>query len=945
MVDRRTFLITVGVGSVGAGAAFGTDAFSTVKASRNASVQIADDDEAVLALRVLDGGERYANINDGQLELDFSTGEKGGLGPRSRYTFGDVFEIVNQGTQNVTVSAAVDGVESTSGITDFELYDTESGRSLTESGSRLSVGEALPTGIEIETQDVIEGPVKLDVILSASADNSTGAGPTVQSATATDATGNERAEVFPGRQVVVEAAIEGDADGIESVVADASAFGLSEQIELSADESGPFSCQFTIDSISATESAAVTVTVTSVEGVADVATTNTLDIVDDPPARWIERTIWPTTGSAIDFPGFVVYPLDSLRATRAIELFDRGAEVKRWDLGAAAVRLQANSGGFFARYDQFLGPWVYATHGAVVLADRYDLNIDTQGAIDFLKRMQTDAGGFSPRPGLNQPRIAAWMEATASAVAALDRLGALDSEIRSQTVEFLWSEQRDGGGWPQNTRTNETDIHGTYFALLTLDRLDALDADTREQAEEYLLGQQMPSGGFRTYTNPVRCGPVLDPPVGGCAIGPEVTARATARAILGLEITGYLDDEDRRKRLRLLHAGWLLDRRFDDPDDPRLRGGFENFQLREPPVVDYRTNTQAALRALRTLNASFDPDPSVRFLLRCQHPGSRGFGSIPSYLSTFQCAAAAIRALDVRGRQEAIPSAELAATLSRQQSRDGYISELDWGGQPAVTHTGWALLMLDRIGRVGAVDVESAVDFISSRQQDSGAFADSEGRYVTPKSLTTCVALRALAAVDRLDAVDTSEAAEYLADTQNDDGSISTENLPYTEVRDTRLAIDALNRADELDAIDQETATGYLTAAANAHNSIVEEIGQGLLGLATLNELNRIDLTSIRSHIRGRQFRTGSYVPRRLYYDGPNMERHSTVVEAVELLRQRISAAEREYSSAQFAEPSAESRVTNSADTPSDVGRQSLRLADAGWVGPQDALREYWEDP
>ena len=100
MVDRRTFLITVGVGSVGAGAAFGTDAFSTVKASRNASVQIADDDEAVLALRVLDGGERYANINDGQLELDFSTGEKGGLGPRSRYTFGDVFEIVNQGTQN-----------------------------------------------------------------------------------------------------------------------------------------------------------------------------------------------------------------------------------------------------------------------------------------------------------------------------------------------------------------------------------------------------------------------------------------------------------------------------------------------------------------------------------------------------------------------------------------------------------------------------------------------------------------------------------------------------------------------------------------------------------------------------------------------------------------------------------------------------------------------------
>jgi hypothetical protein len=93
MVDRRTFLLTVGVGSIGAGAAFGTDAFSTVDASRNARVQLADDDEALLAPQVRENGQQYPRLHDGQLELDFSADEGGGLGPQSRYTFDNIFQV------------------------------------------------------------------------------------------------------------------------------------------------------------------------------------------------------------------------------------------------------------------------------------------------------------------------------------------------------------------------------------------------------------------------------------------------------------------------------------------------------------------------------------------------------------------------------------------------------------------------------------------------------------------------------------------------------------------------------------------------------------------------------------------------------------------------------------------------------------------------------------
>ena len=67
MRSRRTALIGVGSLLAGVGGLLGTTAFSSVEATRTASVQVAGDDNALLGIEPVDGVDRHVEIANGSI--------------------------------------------------------------------------------------------------------------------------------------------------------------------------------------------------------------------------------------------------------------------------------------------------------------------------------------------------------------------------------------------------------------------------------------------------------------------------------------------------------------------------------------------------------------------------------------------------------------------------------------------------------------------------------------------------------------------------------------------------------------------------------------------------------------------------------------------------------------------------------------------------------------
>jgi len=150
-----------------------TGAFTSVSAERTATVNVADDSEALLAMEPADAcggvGEangEYARQSGGQLEviLNSSSGADGVGVNQNAVTAADcVFNVTNQGTQPVDVeviASASDGVT----FYESETYDPTSNpgntvqtdeptANLEGNSKNLGVGDTLQVGIEINTRD------------------------------------------------------------------------------------------------------------------------------------------------------------------------------------------------------------------------------------------------------------------------------------------------------------------------------------------------------------------------------------------------------------------------------------------------------------------------------------------------------------------------------------------------------------------------------------------------------------------------------------------------------------------------------------------------------------------------------------------------------------------------------------------------------------------------
>jgi hypothetical protein len=135
-MQRRKFLVGMGSLAAGGAAAMGTGAFTSVSANRDVSVSVTGDKSAYLRLNPTSAYASLGSGNDtGELGIDFSGGEPeqngSGVNTAAETEFDGVFEIKNQGTQEVNVWIArnsydAPGAESVQVVTGEQTLNNDS---------------------------------------------------------------------------------------------------------------------------------------------------------------------------------------------------------------------------------------------------------------------------------------------------------------------------------------------------------------------------------------------------------------------------------------------------------------------------------------------------------------------------------------------------------------------------------------------------------------------------------------------------------------------------------------------------------------------------------------------------------------------------------------------------------------------------------------------------
>ena len=155
-----------------------TGAFTTVEAERTATVDVAGDANALLAL---DEGSNapdgvVSNQDTGEIQIDLESGNFGnqgaqGLNSNATTTFDELIEVQNQGTDNISLSVSYNITGDDTAVDNVILYDT-SGTDLTSGSVSLSPGDIQEIGFKIETSDVASSSDTFNIEITFSAESS-----------------------------------------------------------------------------------------------------------------------------------------------------------------------------------------------------------------------------------------------------------------------------------------------------------------------------------------------------------------------------------------------------------------------------------------------------------------------------------------------------------------------------------------------------------------------------------------------------------------------------------------------------------------------------------------------------------------------------------------------------------------------------------------------------
>jgi len=178
-MNRRNFLAGIGATVTGGAAATGTGAFTSVEADRSVSVAVADEEtSSYLVLDALAQGNSengaFATNSGGssgtELTLDFNSeipdppNAEGGEGPgkNSVYEFDEVFQVQNQGTQDVDVTIKTldetqfeDSNDNSPSDLSLSFYpNSDAGTPLDGTPENVAAGGSLTVGVKIDIGDV-----------------------------------------------------------------------------------------------------------------------------------------------------------------------------------------------------------------------------------------------------------------------------------------------------------------------------------------------------------------------------------------------------------------------------------------------------------------------------------------------------------------------------------------------------------------------------------------------------------------------------------------------------------------------------------------------------------------------------------------------------------------------------------------------------------------------
>lgn len=193
----------------------------------------------------------------------------------------------------------------------------------------------------------------------------------------------------------------------------------------------------------------------------------------------------------IDFLS-LVYGAMLLDAAAGIDVFSAATPNWRDAVADAVEKLRRDDGGY-AKAEQGAASSTYHTFLVLLCRELIERPLpQPERVIEFLMSQQAEGGGFreiraSKRAGTNP---------TAAAIATLRILGGLDDEIREGTLDFLVEMQTDEGGLRANTRIPIADLLSTFTGSLTLIDLDGLDEINVPAARRFAESLQLDTGGF-----------------------------------------------------------------------------------------------------------------------------------------------------------------------------------------------------------------------------------------------------------------------------------------------------------------------------------------------------------------------------------------------------------------------------------------------------------------
>ena len=195
--------------------------------------------------------------------------------------------------------------------------------------------------------------------------------------------------------------------------------------------------------------------------------------------------------SIVDFLS-LIYGAMLLDMSAGIDVFGQASENWRDAVAAELERLRRDDGGY-AKAAEGAASSTYHTFLVLLCLESIERPLpDPRSVVEFLLSQQAEGGGFreiraSKRAGTNP---------TAAAIGALRSLNALDEQVRADTIDFLAEMQTDEGGLRANTRIPIADLLSTFTGVLTLIDIGGFGEIDSEPARDYVRSLQRDEGGF-----------------------------------------------------------------------------------------------------------------------------------------------------------------------------------------------------------------------------------------------------------------------------------------------------------------------------------------------------------------------------------------------------------------------------------------------------------------